>query len=132
MAPGSEWRLCSDGTRHDGPADDTHFGQSSSHPGAVDGGAAHVPGIDLASLAHPRGTDSAGGRFGSGRAGARPGKASTWLVLDGTTGRREMITDRGVVRKITGVPPRDLRIMDPSLGYPSSIMIRDRALVVNL
>ena len=32
-------------------------------------------------------------------------------------------------RKITGVPPRDLRVMDPSLAYPSCLMVRERALV---
>ena len=32
----------------------------------------------------------------------------------------------------TGLPARDLRALDPALSYPSSLMGRDRAVVVNL
>lgn len=75
----------------------------------------------------------------------RPHKAAFWAYLSaehersapGADGRRSgeheaAALDRHQVRKLTGVPPRDLRVMDPSLSYPSSIMIRERALVVNL
>ncbi|KAF2294375.1 hypothetical protein GH714_009822 [Hevea brasiliensis] len=32
----------------------------------------------------------------------------------------------------TGLPPRDLRILDPLLSYPSTILGRERAIVINL
>ena len=32
----------------------------------------------------------------------------------------------------TGLPARDLRVLDPVLSYPSTILGRERAIVVNL
>ena len=32
----------------------------------------------------------------------------------------------------TGLPARDLRVLDPMLSYPSTILGRERAIVVNL
>lgn len=70
----------------------------------------------------------------SGRLMSRPLKAAPWALIGHENGSiaQQSLLDKNAVRKITGVPPRDLRVMDPTLGYPSSIMIRERALVVNL
>ncbi|KAJ1622656.1 hypothetical protein T492DRAFT_913211, partial [Pavlovales sp. CCMP2436] len=87
-----------------------------------------------------KGVDAGGGnhvrRPASSRGGvpARPTKLATWASIgsDGGMPSRNSRLDRNHVRRLTGVHPRDLRVMDPSLAYPSSIMIRERALVVNL
>lgn len=69
----------------------------------------------------------------------RPHRPAHWALVSAQheevePGKEDEVSalDRHQVRKLTGVPPRDLRVMDPSLSYPSSIMIRERALVVNL
>uniref|UniRef100_A0A453G0S2 Magnesium transporter n=1 Tax=Aegilops tauschii subsp. strangulata TaxID=200361 RepID=A0A453G0S2_AEGTS len=36
------------------------------------------------------------------------------------------------IMEMTGLPARDLRMLDPLLSYPSTILGRDRAIVVNL
>ena len=45
--------------------------------------------------------------------------------------RVEAIGKHQLMRR-TGLPARDLRALDPALSYPSSLMGRDRAVVVNL
>lgn len=37
-----------------------------------------------------------------------------------------------VIMRRTGLPGRDLRILDPMLSYPSTILGRERAIVINL
>ncbi|KAJ1617372.1 hypothetical protein T492DRAFT_1100303 [Pavlovales sp. CCMP2436] len=78
-----------------------------------------------------RGSSVDGGETDRARKFAFPQRALPWtaIYLDG---RRESILDRTVVRLMTGVEPRDIRVTDPTLGYPPSIMIRERALVINL
>ncbi|XP_030464938.1 magnesium transporter MRS2-3-like [Syzygium oleosum] len=56
----------------------------------------------------------------------------TWLVVD-STGQDQLI-DAGkhtIIRR-TGLSARDLRILDPSLSYPSAVTGRERALVIKL
>jgi len=36
------------------------------------------------------------------------------------------------IMRRTGLPPRDLRILDPLLSYPSTVLGRERAIVINL
>ncbi|KAJ1696323.1 hypothetical protein LUZ63_004835 [Rhynchospora breviuscula] len=58
--------------------------------------------------------------------------AREWAVvtIDGKS-RIEGITKQALVQR-TGLSTRDLRAVDPSLSYPSSIFGRERAIVVNL
>lgn len=64
---------------------------------------------------------------------ARPARALNWHAYAFSQPERvELVTDRHAVRRMTGVRPRDLRVTDPTLGYPPSIMIREHSLVVNL
>ncbi|KAJ3675175.1 hypothetical protein LUZ60_004217 [Juncus effusus] len=58
--------------------------------------------------------------------------AREWAVIAGD-GRAyaEEIGKYGLMRR-TGLLSRDLRVMDPVLSYPSSILGRERAIVVNL
>ncbi|OVA04456.1 Magnesium transporter MRS2/LPE10 [Macleaya cordata] len=57
----------------------------------------------------------------------------TWLVVSGSSGKShvEEVGKNPIMRR-TGLPARDLRILDPILSYPSTILGRERAIVVNL
>ncbi|XP_078172838.1 magnesium transporter MRS2-F-like isoform X4 [Carex rostrata] len=55
-----------------------------------------------------------------------------WAVITSDSESRiEEITKQGLVQR-TGLSTRDLRVVDPVLSYPSSILGRERAIVVNL
>ena len=58
--------------------------------------------------------------------------AGEWAAVS-TSGewRSEAIGKHQLVRR-TGLSARDLRALDPALSHPSSVMARDRAVVVNL
>ncbi|OVA04794.1 Magnesium transporter MRS2/LPE10 [Macleaya cordata] len=56
----------------------------------------------------------------------------TWLVVsDSGKSHLEEVGKHPIMRR-TGLPARDLRILDPVLSYPSTILGRERAIVVNL
>ncbi|OEL37503.1 putative magnesium transporter MRS2-D [Dichanthelium oligosanthes] len=57
--------------------------------------------------------------------------AGEWAVVSAGAWRVEAIGKHQLMRR-TGLPARDLRALDPALSYPSSVMGRDRAVVVNL
>lgn len=66
-------------------------------------------------------------------AGRRKGSAiRAWLVVS-DTGRSylEEVGKHAIMRR-TGLPARDLRMLDPLLSYPSTILGRERAIVINL
>ena len=69
-----------------------------------------------------------GGAQVAAAAGAAAGE---WAVVSAGAWRVEAIGKHQLMRR-TGLPARDLRALDPALSYPSSIMGRDRAVVVNL
>ncbi|CAI5468755.1 unnamed protein product [Closterium sp. Yama58-4] len=53
-----------------------------------------------------------------------------WVDVEGQEGEEEL--DRAAVMQRTGLHARDLRILDPLLSYPSTILGRERAIVLNL
>ncbi|CAI5499217.1 unnamed protein product, partial [Closterium sp. Naga37s-1] len=53
-----------------------------------------------------------------------------WVGVEGREGEEEL--DRAAVMQRTGLHARDLRILDPLLSYPSTILGRERAIVLNL
>ncbi|KAI3435096.1 uncharacterized protein J3R85_006527 [Psidium guajava] len=56
----------------------------------------------------------------------------TWLVVD-STGHAQLIdAGKHEIMRQTGLSARDLRILDPSLSYPSTVTGRERALVIKL
>lgn len=55
-----------------------------------------------------------------------------WMVVSETGESCLEDVDRHSIMRRTGLAARDLRIVDPMLSYPSSILGRDRAIVVTL
>lgn len=79
-----------------------------------------------------------GGKRGTGKPAkkknAAPANVRNWLRVD-QNGETSMIqADKYKLTHKLGVQGRDLRIMDPSLAttYPSAILCREKAMVVNL
>ncbi|PUZ47170.1 hypothetical protein GQ55_7G142200 [Panicum hallii var. hallii] len=58
--------------------------------------------------------------------------AGEWAAVSGAGAWRVEAVGKHQLMRRTGLPARDLRALDPALSYPSSIMGRDRAVVVNL
>lgn len=70
---------------------------------------------------------SGGGGLRKKGAGVR-----TWLLLD-YTGQAQIIeAGKHSIMRRTGLPGRDLRILDPILSYPSTVLGREKAIVINL
>lgn len=55
-----------------------------------------------------------------------------WLVVPAAGEQRAGEFGRHQIMEMTGLPARDLRVLDPLLSYPSTILGRDRAIVINL
>ncbi|KAF0902490.1 hypothetical protein E2562_017890 [Oryza meyeriana var. granulata] len=64
----------------------------------------------------------------------RKGAAASrkWLVVPAVGAERKVEFGKHQIMKMTGLPGRDLRVLDPVLSYPSTILGRDRAIVVRL
>ncbi|XP_045090989.1 magnesium transporter MRS2-E isoform X2 [Aegilops tauschii subsp. strangulata] len=61
-----------------------------------------------------------------------PAASQEWLVVPAAGEESTGEFGRHRIMEITGLPARDLRMLDPQLSYPSTILGRDRAVVVNL
>ncbi|KAM1043705.1 hypothetical protein ACFX13_035696 [Malus domestica] len=59
--------------------------------------------------------------------GVRP-----WLLLDSSGQAQVVEAGKHAIMRRTGLPARDLRILDPLLSYPSTVLGRERAIVINL
>ncbi|WVZ68036.1 hypothetical protein U9M48_017027 [Paspalum notatum var. saurae] len=55
-----------------------------------------------------------------------------WLVVPAAGEPREAVLGKHRITELTGLRTRDLRVLDPDLGSPSTILCRERAVVVNL
>lgn len=66
----------------------------------------------------------------------RKGAAATrkWLVVQAAAAGEPRVAELGKHRimEMTGLPTRDLRVLDPDLDSPSTILGRERAVIVNL
>ncbi|KAG0472036.1 hypothetical protein HPP92_016582 [Vanilla planifolia] len=57
----------------------------------------------------------------------------SWIRVDAVTGAsQEIELDKLTIMRRCDLPPRDLRLLDPLFVYPSTILGRERAIVVNL
>ncbi|XP_050914842.1 magnesium transporter MRS2-F [Lathyrus oleraceus] len=56
----------------------------------------------------------------------------SWMVFSETGESIIEDLDKYTIMRRTGLPARDLRVLDPTLFYPSSIMGREKSIVVNL
>ncbi|CAL9093574.1 unnamed protein product [Musa textilis] len=76
----------------------------------------------------------AAGGFRGGGAGARKKWAGprAWLAVDATGVALVVEAGKHDIMRRTGLPGRDLRILDPQLSCPSTVLGRERAIVVNL
>ncbi|KAK2458466.1 magnesium transporter MRS2-1 [Trifolium repens] len=64
--------------------------------------------------------------------GRKGSMARMWLMM-GSDGQRQMVeAGRQLIMQRTGLTARDLRNLDPMLTYPSTIVGRDKAMVLNL
>nr|GEX35697.1 magnesium transporter MRS2-3-like [Tanacetum cinerariifolium] len=50
-----------------------------------------------------------------------------WLLVDSTGQGQVVEAGKHTVMRRTGLPARDLRILDPMLSYPSTVLGRERA-----
>ncbi|KAH9329599.1 hypothetical protein KI387_001707, partial [Taxus chinensis] len=55
-----------------------------------------------------------------------------WLLLNAYGNAQVIDAGKHAIMRRTGIPARDLRILDPLLSYPSTILGRERAIVINL
>jgi hypothetical protein len=55
-----------------------------------------------------------------------------WLVVPAAGEPHTAEFGKHQIMAMTGLPARDLRVLDPLLSHPSTILGRDRAVVVNL
>lgn len=64
--------------------------------------------------------------------GKGTGGLRSWLVIDATGNAQLLEVGKHAIMRRTGLPARDLRILDPMLSYPSTILGRESAIVINL
>ncbi|XP_027160743.1 magnesium transporter MRS2-3-like [Coffea eugenioides] len=55
-----------------------------------------------------------------------------WLLLDSSGQTQVVEAGKHAIMRRTGLPARDLRILDPLLSYPSTVLGREKAIVINL
>ncbi|KAL2250819.1 UNVERIFIED_CONTAM: Magnesium transporter MRS2-3 [Sesamum indicum] len=75
---------------------------------------------------------SSGGVNISGGHRKKTAGLKSWLVLDSTGQAQVVEAEKHAIMRRTGLPARDLRILDPLLSYPSTVLGRERAIVTNL
>lgn len=97
----------------------------SSHPPPTKSGFA-LPEEDI-DISRYGGGVSVGGGLRKKATGVRP-----WLLLDATGQAQVVEAGKHAIMRRTGLPARDLRILDPLLSYPSTVLGRERAIVINL
>ncbi|XP_050372092.1 magnesium transporter MRS2-I [Argentina anserina] len=63
---------------------------------------------------------------------AKKKSSRSWVLLDATGQATVLDVDKYAIMHRVHIHARDLRIVDPLLSYPSAILGRDRAIVLNL
>ncbi|XP_034227512.1 magnesium transporter MRS2-3-like isoform X2 [Prunus dulcis] len=87
-------------------------------------------------LPHPSNSAPLMGPLPTGGQRKKSSKGTTgvrsWLLMDSGGKTQVMEAGKHVIMRRTGLPARDLRILDPVLMYPSTVLGRERAIVINL
>jgi hypothetical protein len=71
----------------------------------------------------------AGASVGEGK---KRGASRSWILFDEAGEERVLDADKYAIMHRVDINARDLRILDPLLSYPSTILRRERAIVLNL
>ncbi|KAM3277986.1 hypothetical protein ACQJBY_045706 [Aegilops geniculata] len=76
----------------------------------------------------------AGGEAAAAALAAAKKRAASrsWILFDAAGEERELDADKYAIMHRVDINARDLRILDPLLSYPSTILGRERAIVLNL
>lgn len=69
---------------------------------------------------------------GAGSEGKKRGASRSWILFDAAGEERVLDADKYAIMHRVDINARDLRILDPLLSYPSTILGRERAIVLNL
>ncbi|ONM09059.1 Magnesium transporter MRS2-2 [Zea mays] len=69
---------------------------------------------------------------GTGSEGKKRGASRSWILLDAAGEEQLLDADKYAIMRRVDINARDLRILDPLLSYPSTILGRERAIVLNL
>ncbi|KAG2545984.1 hypothetical protein PVAP13_9KG025900 [Panicum virgatum] len=69
---------------------------------------------------------------GGGGEGKKRGASRSWILFDAAGEERVLDADKYAIMHRVDINARDLRILDPLLSYPSTILGRERAIVLNL
>uniref|UniRef100_A0A8R7QIL0 Magnesium transporter n=1 Tax=Triticum urartu TaxID=4572 RepID=A0A8R7QIL0_TRIUA len=77
---------------------------------------------------------AAGGEAAAAALAAAKKRAASrsWILFDAAGEERELDADKYAIMHRVDINARDLRILDPLLSYPSTILGRERAIVLNL
>lgn len=86
---------------------------------------APVP-LEMAAAAGPGPGTTPGGEA------KKRGASRSWILLDAAGEERVLDADKYAIMHRVDINARDLRILDPLLSYPSTILGRERAIVLNL
>ncbi|CAM0876156.1 unnamed protein product [Alopecurus aequalis] len=65
-------------------------------------------------------------------AAKKRGASRSWILFDASGEERVLDADKYAIMHRVDINARDLRILDPLLSYPSTILGRERAIVLNL
>uniref|UniRef100_A0A0E0IPU8 Magnesium transporter n=1 Tax=Oryza nivara TaxID=4536 RepID=A0A0E0IPU8_ORYNI len=68
----------------------------------------------------------------AGAGGKKRGASRSWILFDAAGEERVLDADKYAIMHRVDINARDLRILDPLLSYPSTILGRERAIVLNL
>uniref|UniRef100_A0A0A9BML5 Magnesium transporter n=1 Tax=Arundo donax TaxID=35708 RepID=A0A0A9BML5_ARUDO len=94
---------------------------------AAAAGQTSQPPPPLSPAATPGGGGVVSGKVGKKKAGSR-----LWMRLDRWGASEIVELDKASIIRRAGVPPRDLRILGPVFSHSSSILAREKAMVINL
>ncbi|KAL6178976.1 hypothetical protein ACLB2K_050492 [Fragaria x ananassa] len=80
----------------------------------------------------PMGPSPLNNSLGAVKAKKKAGGARLWMRFDRCGGSELVECDKNAIIRRAAIPPRDLRILGPVFSHSSSILAREKAMVVNL